>query len=59
MACPTPEQIETFERDGYQIVAEALPAPRVAELLGVVARLDEDVPLKPWYTERFGAAVRD
>ena len=57
-ALPTPEQLEIFERDGYLVVEDALPASKVAELLLVVGELEERVRDSPHRREVFGLDVR-
>lgn len=55
---PTPEQIEIFERDGYLVVEDALPANKVAELLAVVGRLEQRLQKSPHRRQVFGLDVR-
>ena len=59
MQCkPTAEQIETFERDGYLVVDDVLPAEKVTELLGVVERLAMRLQDSPHRKDVFGLDVR-
>ena len=37
---PTPQQIESFDRDGYLVVEDAIPVDKVTDLLAVIEGLE-------------------
>ncbi len=53
-----PAQVEAFERDGYCVVPDALPAPKVAELLAAVDRTKDRLAASGHTRETFGLDVR-
>ncbi len=55
---PTPEQLEAFDRDGYLVVEEALPADKVADLLLVIGQLQQRLQDSPHRRKIFGLDVR-
>ena len=55
---PTPEQLEAFDRDGYLIVEEALPADKIADLLLVIGQLQQRLQDSPHRRKIFGLDVR-
>lgn len=55
---PTVLQIETFDRDGYLVVEDALSADKVADLLAVIERLQERLQDSPHRRQVFGLDVR-
>ncbi|EFX01225.1 phytanoyl-dioxygenase family protein [Grosmannia clavigera kw1407] len=55
----TPEQVAAFERDGYLIVADALPAAAVAALLAETHRLLDGFSLEGHPMTRFETGAAD
>ncbi|HJP30238.1 MAG TPA: phytanoyl-CoA dioxygenase family protein [Candidatus Latescibacteria bacterium] len=55
---PTRAQLESFERDGYLLVEDALPAEKVADLLTVIASLEARLQDSPHRRQVFGLDIR-